>query len=51
MSTVILGATSKEQLLENLKALDFIDKLTPDVMEQIEQALENKPVQLPTFGR
>ena len=42
-STVILGATRPEQLLDNLKALDVIPKLTDEVLEKIEQILENKP--------
>jgi voltage-dependent potassium channel beta subunit len=43
VTTTILGATRKEQLLENFKALDVISKLTPDVMEDIEKILQNKP--------
>lgn len=43
VTTAILGATKKEQLLENLKALDTLPKLTPEVMESIEQVLQNKP--------
>lgn len=42
-STVILGASSPEQLLDNLKSLEVVDKLTPDVMEKIEAILGNKP--------
>jgi hypothetical protein len=29
-STVILGATKPEQIIENLKALDVIKKITPE---------------------
>jgi aryl-alcohol dehydrogenase-like predicted oxidoreductase len=43
VTTAILGATKKEQLLENLKALDVLPKLTPDVLEEIEGILQNKP--------
>ena len=43
VSTAILGATKKEQLYDNLKALEVIKKLTPDVMEKIEKILQNKP--------
>jgi len=43
VTTAILGATKKEQLLENLKALDAVSKLTPEVMEKIENILQNKP--------
>ncbi|PCH34275.1 Aldo/keto reductase [Wolfiporia cocos MD-104 SS10] len=50
-STVILGASRPEQVLENLKALEVIPKLTPSVLEKIEGILGNKPASLPTFGR
>jgi len=43
VTTTILGATRKEQLLENFQALEVIHKLTPEVMEDIEKILENKP--------
>lgn len=51
VSTVILGATKVEQLKENLKALEFIDRLTPEVLEEIEEVLQNKPKPVNTFGR
>lgn len=51
VSTVILGASKPEQIHENVKALDLIEKLTPEVMEEIEGILDNKPKQTPTFGR
>ena len=51
VSTVILGATKTEQLLDNLGALDVIDKLTPDVHAKIEEILQNKPEPNPTYGR
>jgi aryl-alcohol dehydrogenase-like predicted oxidoreductase len=41
--TVILGATKPEQLVDNLKALEVIPKLTPEVLEKIEKILNNKP--------
>ncbi|TFY80497.1 hypothetical protein EWM64_g3511 [Hericium alpestre] len=50
-STVILGATSPEQVLDNLKALDVIPTLTPEVLEKIEKIVNNKPSGLPTYGR
>jgi voltage-dependent potassium channel beta subunit len=43
VSTVITGASRAEQVHENMKALDIAEKLTPDVMEQIEGILGNKP--------
>lgn len=43
VSTVILGASKKEHLLDNLKAIDFVDAITPDLIEKIEIILKNKP--------
>ncbi|KXN85756.1 putative voltage-gated potassium channel subunit beta [Leucoagaricus sp. SymC.cos] len=43
-SVVILGTPSKEQLLQNLEAVKVLPKLTPEVLEQIEEVLKNKPV-------
>ena len=37
VSTVITGASRAEQVTENMKALDVVPQLTPDVMEQIEE--------------
>jgi voltage-dependent potassium channel beta subunit len=48
VSTAILGATKKIQLLDNLKALDVLEKLTPEVMEKIEAIMKTKPV-LPEY--
>lgn len=39
VSTVISGASRLEQLQENLKALDLVSRLTPDVLEGIDKAL------------
>jgi len=50
-STVILGASSTEQLLENLKALEVLPKLTPELMDRIDAILANNPEPEPTFGR
>ena len=43
VTTAILGATKKEQLLENLKALTVLEILTGDFSERIEKILNNKP--------
>jgi len=43
VTTAILGATRESQLEENLKALDVLPKLTPEVLEQIEQTMQTKP--------
>ncbi|TBU29779.1 voltage-gated potassium channel beta-2 subunit [Dichomitus squalens] len=50
-STVILGASKPEQIVDNLKALDVIPKLTSEVLEKIEHILENKPTPWTTYGR
>lgn len=42
VSTAILGASKVEQLENNLAALDVLPKLTPEVMEKIETALNNR---------
>jgi voltage-dependent potassium channel beta subunit len=43
VTSVILGATKKSHLEENLKALDAVEALTAEVLENIEQILANKP--------
>ncbi|GJE94529.1 voltage-dependent potassium channel subunit beta [Phanerochaete sordida] len=50
-STVILGASKPEQVLDNLKALEVIPKLTPDVLEKIEEIIGTKPKPLNLYGR
>ena len=42
VSSVILGASRVEQLTENLGALEFVERLTPDVMLRLEAI--SKPV-------
>ena len=42
-TTAILGATKKEQLLENLKAMDLMPRLNPEVLGEIENIIQNKP--------
>jgi voltage-dependent potassium channel beta subunit len=44
VSTAILGATKKQQLLDNLKALEVLPLLTDEVMEKIEKIMQTKPV-------
>jgi voltage-dependent potassium channel beta subunit len=44
VTTAILGATRKEQLLENLKSLEAVDKLDAAVMQRIEDIVKTKPV-------
>lgn len=48
VTTAILGASKKEQLLENLKALEALEKLDADVMKRIEDIVLTKPA-LPEY--
>lgn len=43
VTTCILGASKVSQLEENLKALEFVDKITPEISEEIEVILNNRP--------
>jgi len=43
VSTVITGASRVEQVSENMKALDAVEKLSPEVMARIDIVLGNKP--------
>ena len=44
VSTVILGASKVKQLEENLEAVNVLPLLTNDVLNQIDEVLNNKPV-------
>lgn len=48
VSTVILGASKTAQLKENFKAIEAKNKLTPEVIQQIEKILNNAPTK-PAF--
>jgi voltage-dependent potassium channel beta subunit len=43
VTTAILGATKREQLTENLKAVDVLPKLTPEVLQRIEDIMQTAP--------
>jgi aryl-alcohol dehydrogenase-like predicted oxidoreductase len=43
VSTVITGASRVSQVHENMKALEIVDKLTPEVIASLEAILQNKP--------
>jgi voltage-dependent potassium channel beta subunit len=45
VSTVITGASRPSQVEENMKALKIYEKLTPDLLQKIEDILQNKPEQ------
>jgi voltage-dependent potassium channel beta subunit len=48
VTTAILGASNKDQLLQNLGSMEAVEKLDGDVMKQIEEIVQTKPV-LPEF--
>ncbi|KAF9055747.1 voltage-gated potassium channel beta-2 subunit [Panaeolus papilionaceus] len=50
-STVILGATRPQQIVDNLKALEVIPKLTPEIMAKIDKILANRPTPVTVRGR
>jgi len=39
VSTAIIGASKPSQIIDNVKALEVIDKLTPDIKKNIEEAV------------
>lgn len=51
VSTVILGATKVEQIEDNVKSIKLAEKLTPEILEEIEGILGNKPAPVPKYGR
>ena len=44
VSSVITGASKPEQVKENMKAGELVDKLDDAVLQRIEQILQNKPI-------
>src|SRR5699024_5717633 len=49
VSTVITGASKAEQVEQNMKAIEVVDKLKPEIMEQVEDILDNQPKGIPNF--
>ncbi|KAJ5919654.1 Potassium channel voltage-dependent beta subunit KCNAB-like protein [Penicillium verhagenii] len=43
ISSMITGASRPQQVRDNIRALAFVDKLTDEVLEKIEKAVDNKP--------
>jgi voltage-dependent potassium channel beta subunit len=43
VSSVILGASSMEQLSDNLDALDHANKMTPELLKRIDSIVDNRP--------
>jgi voltage-dependent potassium channel beta subunit len=44
VSSVITGASKPEQVKENMKAGELVDKLDDAILQRIEQILQNKPI-------
>lgn len=51
VSTVILGATKVEQIVDNCKALGISKKITPEILQEIEGILDNAPPKPANYGR
>lgn len=43
VSTVITGASKPEQVEQNMKAIEILDQMTPEIMRRVEEILDNKP--------
>lgn len=43
VSTVITGASRSEQVVENMAAMEVVERLTPEVLERIESVVGNRP--------
>jgi aryl-alcohol dehydrogenase-like predicted oxidoreductase len=43
VSSIITGASGPDQVKQNMKAVDKVDLLTPDVMTRIEKVLNTRP--------
>lgn len=51
VSTTICGASRPEQMEQNLKVLEVVPKLTPEVMKEIDKILGNAPPANKNWGR
>ena len=51
VTCTLLGARNVAQLAENLKAVELAKVLTPDLMAEINQILDNEPTQFTRFKR
>lgn len=43
VSSVITGASRPEQIAENVKSLQILDKITPEIMRRIDDLIGSKP--------
>lgn len=46
VSSAIIGASAPEQIYENVRALDVLQKLTPEILKEIDEILDNRPQQI-----
>lgn len=44
ISSVIIGASREDQLTENIESIKHLDKFTPDLLNEIDSILDNKPL-------
>lgn len=51
VSTTLCGASRPDQMVQNLKALEIVPKLTPEVMQEIDKLLGNAPPASKNWGR
>ena len=45
----VITFSSSVQVAENFQSLEVIPKLTPEIMEEIDEICQSKPEPLPTF--
>lgn len=43
VSSAITGASGPKQVYDNIRALEVVDKLTPEILDEIDAIFENKP--------
>ncbi|KAK4936569.1 hypothetical protein LTR10_022556 [Elasticomyces elasticus] len=52
ISSILTGASRPSQITENVKAVQVVPKLTPEIMKKIDEVFQNKPTRcLDPYGR
>jgi aryl-alcohol dehydrogenase-like predicted oxidoreductase len=46
VSSAIMGASSPQQVYDNVRSLEVVGKLTPEILKEIDEVLGNKPAEL-----
>ncbi|KAI6784418.1 voltage-gated potassium channel subunit beta-like protein [Emericellopsis cladophorae] len=46
VSSAIIGASRPEQIYQNVNALSAVEKLTPEILKEIDELLGNKPAEI-----